>query len=82
MQFKLETGRTQQIRVHMASIAHPLLGDTLYSSGRSPFKHLQGQCLHAKTIGFIHPKTGEYMEYSAPLPEYFEKLLCLLKSNP
>lgn len=82
MQFKLETGRTHQIRVHMASIGHPLLGDTLYSSGRLPFKHLQGQCLHAKTIGFIHPKTGEYMEYSAPLPEYFEKLLCLLKSNP
>ena len=82
MQFKLETGRTHQIRVHMASIGHPLLVDTLYSSGRSPFKHLQGQCLHAKTIGFIHPKTGEYMEYSAPLPEYFEKLLCLLKSNP
>ena len=82
MQFKLETGRTHQIRVHTASIGHPLLGDTLYSSGRSPFKHLQGQCLHAKTIGFIHPKTGEYMEYSAPLPEYFEKLLCLLKSNP
>ena len=81
MQFKLETGRTHQIRVHMASIGHPLLGDILYSSGRSPFKHLQGQCLHAKTIGFIHPKTGEYMEYSAPLPEYFEKLLCLLKSN-
>lgn len=81
MQFKLETGRTHQIRVHMASIGHPLLGDTLYSSGCSPFKHLQGQCLHAKTIGFIHPKTGEYMEYSAPLPEYFEKLLCLLKSN-
>lgn len=81
MQFKLETGRTHQIRVHMASIGHPLLGDTLYSNGRLPFKHLQGQCLHAKTIGFIHPKTGEYMEYSAPLPEYFEKLLCLLKSN-
>ena len=81
MQFKLETGRTHQIRVHMASIGHPLLGDAMYSSGRSPFKHLQGQCLHAKTIGFIHPKTGEYMEYSAPLPEYFEKLLCLLKSN-
>lgn len=81
MQFKLETGRTHQIRVHMASIGHPLLGDTLYSSGRSPFKHLQGQCLHAQIIGFVHPRTGKYMEYSAPLPEYFEKLLCLLKSS-
>ena len=81
MQFKLETGRTHQIRVHMASIGHPLLGDALYSSGRSPFKHLQGQCLHAQTIGFVHPRTGKYMEYSAPLPEYFEKLLYLLKSS-
>lgn len=81
MQFELETGRTHQIRVHMASIGHPLLGDALYSSGRSPFKHLQGQCLHAQTIGFVHPRTGKYMEYSAPLPEYFEKLLYLLKSS-
>ena len=81
MQFKLETGRTHQIRVHMAGIGHPLLGDTLYSSGRSPFKHLQGQTLHAQTIGFIHPRTGEYMEFSAPLPEYFEKLLYLLKNS-
>ena len=81
MQFQLETGRTHQIRVHMASIGHPLLGDTLYSSGRSPFKHLQGQTLHAKTIGFVHPKSGEYMEFSAPLPEYFDNLLKLLKSR-
>lgn len=81
MQFKLETGRTHQIRVHMAGIGHPLLGDTLYSSGRSPFKHLQGQTLHAQTIGFIHPRTGEYMEFSAPLPVYFEKLLYLLKNS-
>ena len=81
MQFKLETGRTHQIRVHMAGIGHPLLGDTLYPSGRSPFKHLQGPTLHAQTIGFIHPRTGEYMEFSAPLPEYFEKLLYLLKNS-
>ena len=74
MEFKLETGRTHQIRVHMASIRHPLLGDTLYSNGKSPYK-LQGQTLHAMTIGFIHPRTREYMEISAPLPEYFEKIL-------
>ena len=81
MQFKLETGRTHQIRVHMASIGHPLLGDSLYSSGRSQFKHLQGQTLHAKTIGFVHPRSGKYMEFSAPLPEYFDNLLKLLKSR-
>ncbi len=75
MQFKLETGRTHQIRVHMASIGHPLLGDAVYGSARSSFKHLQGQTLHAKTIGFIHPSTGEYLEISAPLPEYFVHLL-------
>lgn len=78
MQFQLETGRTHQIRVHMASIGHPLLGDMLYSSGKSPYT-LQGQTLHAKTIGFVHPTTGKYMEFSAPLPEYFEKLLTRLQ---
>lgn len=81
MQFKLETGRTHQIRVHMSSIGHPLLGDSLYASGKSPFKNLCGQTLHAKTIGFIHPSTKEYMEFHAPLPEYFEKLLSQLKIN-
>lgn len=81
MQFKLETGRTHQIRVHMSSIGHPLLGDLLYSNGKSPFKGLQGQTLHAKTIGFVHPSTQEYVEFIAPLPEYFEKLLIQLKTK-
>ncbi len=74
MEFKLETGRTHQIRVHMASIGHPLLGDTVYGSSKNPY-HLQGQALHAMILGFCHPVTGEYMEFMAPLPEYFEKLL-------
>ena len=71
---ELETGRTNQIRVHMASLQHPLLGDSVYGPAKSPYK-LQGQTLHAMTIGFIHPSTGGYMEFSAPLPAYFEELL-------
>ena len=71
---QLETGRTHQIRVHMASIKHPLLGDDVYGPAKSPF-HLQGQVLHARVLGFIHPTTGKYMEFEAPLPEYFAGLL-------
>lgn len=73
----LETGRTHQIRVHLASIGHPLLGDEIYSNRKCPFK-LTGQTLHAKTLGFIHPSTGEYVEADAPLPEYFKHLLDIL----
>lgn len=74
----LETGRTHQIRVHMASIGHPLLGDEVYAGGRKcPYK-LQGQTLHARILGFRHPQTGEYVETDAPLPEYFEHLLNIL----
>jgi 23S rRNA pseudouridine1911/1915/1917 synthase len=74
IQCRLETGRTHQIRVHMASISHPLLGDEVYTNAKCPF-HLQGQCLHAKTLGFVHPTTGEYVEIDSPLPEYFQHLI-------
>ncbi len=80
LEFCLETGRTHQIRVHMASIGHPLLGDTVYGNPKNPY-HLTGQTLHAMTIGFIHPKTGEYLEVSAPLPEYFVTLINKFRSN-
>lgn len=71
---QLETGRTHQIRVHMASIHHPLLGDTMYNPHKCPYK-LEGQVLHAGVIGFIHPTTKEYVEFRAELPEYFQNLL-------
>lgn len=72
---RLETGRTHQIRVHMASIAHSLLGDQIYGPAKCPYP-LQGQTLHAGILGIAHPRTGEWMEFSAPLPAYFQNLLC------
>ena len=74
-EFRLETGRTHQIRVHMASIYHPLLGDEIYGPAKCPVKGLTGQTLHAMTIGFKHPVRGEYVEYTADIPEYFKNLL-------
>lgn len=73
----LETGRTHQIRVHMASIGHPLLGDEIYGTPSKQYK-LQGQCLHAKILGFSHPSTGKYIETDTSLPGYFEHLLTIL----
>ena len=71
---QLETGRTHQIRVHMTYIGHPLLGDSVYGPKKQPF-NLKGQVLHARVLGFIHPRTGEYMEFESELPEYFTRLL-------
>lgn len=75
---ELETGRTHQIRVHMASTRHPILGDSVYGPAKCPFK-LDGQTLHAKVLGIRHPSTNEYMEFDAPLPEYFLELLNKLR---
>ena len=76
---RLETGRTHQIRVHMAHIGHPILGDEIYAPGRkSPVKCKNGQILHAKVIGFVHPTSGEYIEFDAPLPDEFRHLLEIL----
>ena len=71
---RLETGRTHQIRVHMASIGHPLLGDTVYGR-KKPWPGLAGQCLHARRLRFRHPRTGEWVEVECPLPDWFEAVL-------
>jgi 23S rRNA pseudouridine1911/1915/1917 synthase len=72
LRLRLETGRTHQIRVHMAYLGHPLLGDDVYGKKK---KNFQGQCLYARKLGFIHPDTNEYMEFVCPMPEYFEELV-------
>ncbi|MBQ0101728.1 MAG: RluA family pseudouridine synthase, partial [Firmicutes bacterium] len=86
IKLRLETGRTHQIRVHLASLGHPLLGDTVYGGGKTRFeaihdKLISGQCLHARTISFVHPRTGGLMSFSSPLPDYFTELLKLLDEN-
>ncbi len=80
MRFRLHTGRTHQIRVHMASMGHPLAGDMVYGGGKTKLEQhnaavLCGQCLHAGVIGFTHPITGEYLSFCAPLPQYFTEFL-------
>ena len=78
VELQLETGRTHQIRVHMSYIGHPLLGDPVYGPKKCPF-NLNGQVLHAKVLGFIHPRTGEYMEFNSELPDYFNDILTELR---
>lgn len=78
VKLKLETGRTHQIRVHMASVGHPLLGDSVYCNAKNNFK-LEGQTLHAKVLGFVHPATNEYVEFTSELPTYFENILKKLR---
>ena len=79
MQFELKTGRTHQIRVHMSYLGHPIAGDAVYGP-KKVITSLNGQCLHARTLGFVHPSTGEYMEFTSDLPQYFTKFLSSLRS--
>ena len=80
LEVKIDTGRTHQIRVHMAEIGHPVIGDTVYSNGKNEFG-VVGQCLHAKKLEFTHPITEKEMNLEAPLPEYFEKIIEELEKN-
>lgn len=80
VELRLETGRTHQIRVHMSYIGHPLVGDAVYGSKKQKY-NVDGQALHAKVLGFVHPGTGEYMEFEAEIPEYFKKLLEELRNS-
>jgi 23S rRNA pseudouridine1911/1915/1917 synthase len=75
IQCRLETGRTHQIRVHMAALGHPVLGDPVYGGQRKGFPELAGQCLHARRLTFRHPRTGEQVTVSCPLPDYFQAVL-------
>lgn len=78
VRLRLETGRTHQIRVHLSYINHAVLGDDVYGKA---FRGIEGQCLHAKKIGFIHPATEKYMEFSSELPEYFQKILRVIEKQ-
>lgn len=80
MRFELKTGRTHQIRVHSAFIGHPIVGDKVYGFKKQRFD-LNGQLLHSKEITFTHPKTGESMHFDSELPDYFRRILSVLKNN-
>lgn len=80
LEVKIETGRTHQIRVHLTEIGYPIIGDTVYSNGKNEW-NIQGQCLHAKSLKFKHPITGEEMFIEAPLPEYFEDVIAQLNKR-
>lgn len=80
MRLRLETGRTHQIRVHMAYIGHPVAGDTVYGNRRA-WPELAGQCLHAREIGFVHPITGAYLHFQSPLPDYFTAFLARIRDK-
>lgn len=80
LEIKIDTGRTHQIRVHMSEIGHPVIGDSVYSNGKNEFG-VEGQCLHAKRLEFLHPITGEEMKLEAPLPEYFQNIIAKLENK-